>query len=286
MTAIEKQSSAKLIAFLLITVSAALVSLPNLSSEFILDDNILIKNNAFIRQLENVTDYISQEDGIPDRGNWDENFHTRYYRPLINFTYHVDYRLWGLNPVGFHFTNWILHLLTSLLLCHILFKFTGNAWVSLLTVLLFTLHPVQTEAVSWVSARNNILTTLFSLASFYFYTMESGRRSIFRIPLALFFFLLAISAKEFGVMVLPILFVYDYIFQKKSRYPGKSWLVYLPFIIVLSLYLLARSQVTGPLMGLSGNVPFFQRLLFVPYLIMYNICLVFLPAGLHNYIVV
>lgn len=285
MTSIEKQSPGKLIAFLVITVSAAIVFLPNLNSEFFLDDNILIKNNPYIRQLESVTSYLAQEDGILDREDWNDSFHTRYYRPLINFTYHIDYRLWGLNPAGFHFTNWLLHLLTSLLLYHILFKFTGNAWGALLTVLLFVLHPVQTEAVSWVSARNNIMATFFSLASFLFYTSDSGRRYIYSMALALFFFSLAIFSKEFGVMALPIFFVYDHIFQKISKYPGKSWLVYLPFIFVLGIYLLARSHVTGPLIGLPGDASFFQRFLFLPYLLMYNICLVFLPAGLHNFLV-
>lgn len=285
MTAIEKQSSAKLIAFLLITVSAALISLPNLSSEFLLDDNILIKNNAFIRQLEDVTTYLSQEDGIIDRDSLGVDFHTRYYRPLINLTYHIDYRLWGLDPAGFHFTNWLLHLFTALLLFQILMRFTDNVWAALLTTLLFTLHPVQTETVSWISARNNILATLFSLACFYFYAAARGQGAAYRMLPALFFFLLAIFSKEFGVMVLPILFVYDHIFQKRSRCPDKGWLVYLPFVLVLALYLLARSQVTGVLQDAPGPNPLIERLLFAPYLVMYNLCLVLLPAGLHNFLV-
>lgn len=279
------KSPSKLIAFSVIAVSAIFVFLPNLSSEFILDDNILIKDNPFIRQLETVSTYLAQEDGILDRHSGNENYHTGYYRPLINFTYHLDYRLWGLNPAGFHLTNWLLHLLTSVLLYHILFRVSGIGWASLLTALLFALHPVQTEAVSWVSSRNNILATLFSLASFHFYIVRHAHRYFFNLLLSVIFFILAVFSKEFGVMLLPIIFIYDRIIQKQSFLPDKSWRVYLPFGMALCIYLLARGQVTGSLLGVADNVPFIQRLIFAPYLIMYNLRLVLLPVGLHSFVV-
>lgn len=285
MAATEKKIPGYLIALLVLTGTAAFVFLPNLSAEFLLDDKILIENNPFIRQLENFSTYLAQEDGVLDRDNWDESFHTRYYRPLINFTYHLDYRIWGLNPVGFHFTNWLLHLFTSFLLYHLLFRFTGNAWASLTTAVLFAVHPVQTEAVSWISSRNNILATLFSLAAFHFYTLPASRRWIGSLIPALWFFSLAIFSKEFGVMMLPILFIYDRIYQKKSAAPGKSWLSYLPFALVLVVYWGARSHVTGSMMDISAGVSFAQRLLYTPYLIMYNFVLVLLPMGLHNFLV-
>jgi tetratricopeptide (TPR) repeat protein len=280
-----KAKTAKRIAIAVITLSAMLAFAPNLSSEFLLDDQVLIVNNPFIRQIESVSTYLAQEDGIVDRDDYGENYHTRYYRPLINFTYHLDYRLWGLNPTGFHLTNWLLHLATALLLFRLLVRVSGNVWASLLTVLLFTVHPVQTESVSWIASRNNILATFFSLACFDSYISARGRRTVILQALALLFFLLAMFSKEFGVMLLPILFTYDRIFLKKSLLPDRTWFVYLPFILALCFYLAARSMVTGPLLGTHEGVAFTQRLLFSPYLAMYNLRLIFIPLDLHNFLV-
>jgi Tfp pilus assembly protein PilF len=281
----DKQFSCGLMPTIVLLVAAIFVFLPNVSSQFLLDDNILIKNNPFIRQLASPSDYLAQEDGILDRDNWSSDFHTRYYRPLINLTYHIDYRLWGLNPTGFHFTNWLLHLITSLLLHQILLRLTGNAWGAFIAALVFTVHPVQTEAVSWISSRNNILAALFSLASFLCYISARRRRYGAYLSLAVCFYCLAVFSKEFGVMLLPILFIYDRLFHKRPFIPDKHWLAYVPFVLILCLYLLARSQVTGALLDAPAGVPFGQRLLFAPYLILYNLYLIFLPVGLHNFLV-
>jgi len=87
------------------------------------------------------------------------------------------------------------------------------------------------------------------------------------------------------VMLLPILFIYDRIFLKKSLLPDRTWFVYLPFILVLCLYLVTRSMVTGPLLGTPEGTAVFKRLLFSPYLVMYNLRLIFFPIDLHNFLV-
>jgi len=285
MAANTKKLSVGLISLIVLTAAAMLAYLPNSSSEFLLDDHILIENNPFIRQLASPADYLAQEDGILDRDDWDIDYHTRYYRPLINLTYHIDYRLWGLNPTGFHFTNWLFHLVTALLLFQIIVRLTGNGWGALVAALLFVLHPVQTESVSWIASRNNILTTLFSLAAFLCYISAPKGRYWVYLFLSACFYGLAVFSKEFGVMLLPIFFLYDHIFKTRPRLPNKSWLVYIPFVLVLFVYLLFRSQVTGTLLDIPDQTPFWLRLLMAPYLVMYNFRLVLVPVGLHNFLV-
>ncbi|HJX35112.1 MAG TPA: hypothetical protein VJ373_08050, partial [Desulfatiglandales bacterium] len=158
----------QILKYIIITVLVVIAYFPTFSGDFILDDNPLIKNNLFIKDLHPVSSYLIQEDGVIDRKDMGD-FHTGYYRSLINLTYSIDYKLWGMNASGFRITNLVLHLFC----CFILFKLIAliledqqaGFWITLL----FALHPVNTESVSWIISRNNIMVTLFILLSFYCY---------------------------------------------------------------------------------------------------------------------
>jgi len=161
-----------LILALLITAAYA----PTFSGQFILDDRPLVKNNVFIREFSRPAFYLFQEDGVSDKS--DPGYHTGYYRPLINISYTLDYKIWGMKPSGFRATNLILHLFTCIILYQILFVLLGGRFIPFAVTLLFGLHPVNTESVAWISSRNNILVTLFSLISFYYYLKNMSERRV------------------------------------------------------------------------------------------------------------
>ncbi len=81
-----------------------LVYLPTFSGDFILDDRPLIQNNPYVKTFHSPFSYFAQEDGVTDELDTGD-YHTGYYRPLINLTYSLDYQLWGLNAAGFRVTN-------------------------------------------------------------------------------------------------------------------------------------------------------------------------------------
>ena len=110
----------------------------------------------------------AQEDGIADERDRGV-YHTGYYRPLMNFTYFIDYRLWGMKAAGFRITNWFFHLLTCLILYELMGLLTRRDVWPLLGALLFAVHPVQTEAVSMIVSRNNIFATCFTLVALFGY---------------------------------------------------------------------------------------------------------------------
>ena len=101
--------------YILITASY----LPTFSGQFILDDHPLVNNNPYIKKLQPFFSYFSQEDGVSAH-NEIGDYHSGYYRPLVNLTYFLDYTLWGMRAPGFRTTNLILHLLTCVLLFGIL----------------------------------------------------------------------------------------------------------------------------------------------------------------------
>jgi Tfp pilus assembly protein PilF len=131
------------------------------------------------------------------------------YRPLRSASYAFDYALSGLNPIGYHLSNIAYHTLSSLAVFLIARMIFGKIRPALVTALLFAVHPIQTDSVTYLSGRRDVLSGLFILAGFYAFLRYrvTGKRG-YLIGLGISF-LLAIFSKESGI-VLPLLcFAYD-----------------------------------------------------------------------------
>jgi len=150
---------------------------------------------------------------------------------------------------------------------------------------MFAVHPVNTESVSWIGSRDNILVAFFSIAclSFYINGVEQGNR-LSRMA-AVLSFALAILSKEMGLMMLPLLFLYQRLLPRTRRKLQDELLSYLPFIIVAFGYLVLRKAVISSFSSPLQMVELWKSILFAPYLVLWNLKLVFLPFGLHNFVV-
>jgi tetratricopeptide (TPR) repeat protein len=266
----------------IISLVVTLVYFPAFTGKFILDDNSLIKNNPYIRELRPITSYLAQEDGITDRRDAG-SYHTGYYRPLINVTYWLDYKLWGMTASGFRTTNLILHLLSCLLLFKVLTSLVDDRHACLFATVLFALHPVNTESVSWIVSRNNILVTLFSLFALYFYIRSVRNDSPKAMALSLLCFGCALFSKEFGLMVLPILFLYQRSPANERPSISKELANYVLFIGMTFVYLVLRQTATSSLLPPSEMGNIWSRVYFFPYLMLVNLRLILVPYGLHSF---
>jgi hypothetical protein len=141
-------------------------------------------------------------------------------RPLLNVTYTLNW-VSGLGITGYHLTNILIHLVTTLLVYRICEEFIeqclGNGCVirqkeivPLLTALLFAVHPIQTESVTYLSGRSASLMAMFYLASMlaYLHAVKSGRAKWnFIISPALF--VAAVSTKEIAVSLPLVLLLWE-----------------------------------------------------------------------------
>ncbi len=265
--------------YTIITILIVIAYFPTFSGEFILDDDALVKNNPFIKEAHSIATYFSQEDGISDKNDLGE-YHSGYYRPLINMTYRLDYKLWGMDATGFRITNVVLHILCCFVLFN-LFSLLLDRRIAFWITIIFALHPVNTEAVSFIVSRNNIIVTFFVLTSFFIYIIAWERKNYFAYIGSLFLFTGAIFSKEFGLMVIPLFFLYQRILAKEKHGLLKEVISYIPFLIVAFIYLLLRKGVTDSVLTPLNIESIWSKIYFTPFIIFYNLKLIFLPHRLH-----
>jgi hypothetical protein len=183
-----------------------------------------------------------------------KQFHTtdpnsNYWRPLPSGLAVIDFLLWGWNGIGFHVTNFILHLI-----CTVLVYFTArrifnlSAVLSSFVMLIFGCAASHESNLLWAAGRTDVLATIFILATLLAeYSYRQRMNIIFKAAGVLFFFLAMVS-KELGIFVIPLIFI---LFDLRSsslliEKIKRSFLQLLPYFISLILILLYRSQfVTG-----------------------------------------
>jgi protein O-mannosyl-transferase len=83
--------------------------------------------------------------------------------PLVWLTHMLDFQFYGNNPWGHHLTNILFHTASTLILFWLLKRLTGSLWTSLVAVLIFALHPLRVQSVTWVCERKDILSMFFGL---------------------------------------------------------------------------------------------------------------------------
>ena len=269
---------------IIILLAAMLSYFPTFTGEFILDDKSLVEHNQYITGLHSLRSYLMQEDGALDTTD-PEAYHTGYYRPLINLSYWLDYKIWGMWAPGFRTTNLILHILCSMALYHFIGKLMSDRRMALCLALVFTVHPVNTEAVSWVTSRNNILATLFALLAhtIYIQAQEKKNKTLLLI-LSAVLYTGAVFSKEFGIMLLPILFLYKKLVRKEKSKLIEDAVEFIPYVIVLCVYFVLRQEATSSLITSEGFDNIWARITFIPYLIASNLRMILFPYNLHSFI--
>lgn len=135
----------------------------SLFNQFVWDDEQFIYRNEYVRTF-NVNKIFTTNtvDGAGELSN--------YYRPLTTLSFALDYQFWQLNPFGYHLINTFLHTASGLFLYVLLKKLKFSSKLSFLTALIFLIHPLQTEAVTYVNSRGDSLFSFFLFISLLLHT--------------------------------------------------------------------------------------------------------------------
>jgi len=272
----------------LAAVLTFMVFLPSLQNEFVnWDDNLYVYENSFIRSLD--TQLLKSSLG---------GFHAYNWHPLTWLSHALDYAIWGMNPLGHHLTNNILHACNTLLvvflvvrLMEVFKKTAGNRGVSpsflnersigitgAVTGLLFGLHPVHVESVAWVAERKDLLCGFFFLLSIIKYTryvsqisapssINTASRFFNKDYLcAIGFFILSLLSKPMAVSLPLVLLILDWYPFRRTKSLRTSWTAFiekLPFLALtlMSAILTMFAQKAGGTMEQMQFIPLSSRLL-------------------------
>jgi Flp pilus assembly protein TadD len=210
-----------------------------------LDDNVLILDNLFfLGNIGNIFQTFKLEVFHVLHGS------AAYYRPVLTISFMLDAQLAGAKPFLYHFSNIVVHLITTCLVYLFLTKLNYKKELVFLFSLLFVIHPVLVPAVSWIPGRNDSLLTLFILASFIFLDEYIKTKTPKFYLWHLVFFALAIFIKETAIS-LPIIYVlYIWLILRNKKVLSISAGFSLGWFFGIFLWFLLRSA------ALKNPVPY------------------------------
>jgi hypothetical protein len=253
-------------AVILLALVTVLAYANSLRNDFVWDDYSVIVDNDFVKSLSNLPGLFSRA-YLSDPAELGSGAATgsgeTTYRPVVTLSYFADYRLWGLNPFGYHLFNVFLHLVNVILFYLFLRMFPAVRTAAVLSALFFAVHPVNSEAVNVISFREDLLVFLFSISSFIFFIKRDSVRSGGSGALCMLFssglYLLALFSKE-SALVLPILLaLYDYFFVFKQNARElflKAWKRYFWYVPPILIYAAAWIALKGPGGIICGQYPY------------------------------
>jgi tetratricopeptide (TPR) repeat protein len=228
---------------LLILVSVA-VYWNSFSNGFVLDDKFVVINEENA-QLSSFVTQFSKSDSVSER------IETPYYRPLNRATYVLGNYLYGIHPAGYHVENVVIHILCVVSFYFLALRLFGQGPPALIAALLFALHPVNCESVNFISARNNLLATLFVvLAVLSARKAEDDERAPFRFVTALMFFL-GLLCKETASMALPLLALWQAPFRTPLVWLREKAVLLWPSLVALVAFLSLRTHALGETVGID-----------------------------------
>ncbi len=151
------------------------------------------------------------------------------FQPIRMLSYAIDYKIWKLNPLGYHTTNILFYILACIMVFLTLRQLSGNLRegatpdshqrVAFFGALLFAAHPVHVEAVTWLAARKEVLQGFFFFLAFYLYLKgrgKVGRRKILYFSMVLVSILLATLSKPAAVIFPGIILIYEITKRKEG----------------------------------------------------------------------
>jgi len=196
----------------LIVIAVLLAYSNSFSGPFIYDDLAVVIDNPTIRPSSPQNNQVGLNNAAA---------HVAFSRPVTNWTFAFNYALGGLNPFGYHVFNVLMHLCSSLLVFGIirrtlLSKPLEERWgndallLSLAIALLWAVHPLQTNAIDYITQRLESLAGFFYLATLYCLIRGHNPKNSTRwLSIGVLAAFLGMGSKETMVTAPVVLLLYD-----------------------------------------------------------------------------
>jgi len=251
-----------LLGFLILIVFGAYSKV--LYAEFVYDDFAFIVNNKAIQSFSPLSKFFTDPNIFTGA---QDNLGGKNWRPISSLAFAIEYRLFGSNPFGFHLISVLFHLINIVLVYLLIAKITGRKGIVITVSSLWALHPVLTEAVSWVSNQSSMIFFGFFLLSL----LALFRKNFW---ISYLFFCLSLLSKEMALGGIFIIAAIFFVFLREH------WKKFIPFVVLSLAFLLARYEIIGSLGDHVLRGSFWQNLLLAPVVFIKYIGLSIWPVNL------
>jgi len=250
-------------------------------NRFVWDDVFLITENKFIESFEHLPDIFVTSSG-GGVGRIDD-----FYRPMQQVSYSLVYMFENRAPWAYHFLNIVLHLGCAVLIFFLIKRIFRRESLAFLTSLLWVIHPIQTEAITYMSGTADPLSVIFALGSFWFYLNFRENKKWKELGFSCILFAFALLSKE-SIIIFPILLgLYEFVSTDK-KWDWKQYVWVLPFLAMSAGYFALRLTVLnfGSTLSLFRGTALYSEhisvrlMTFAASLLSYY-SFIFLPVGLH-----
>jgi len=282
---LDSMSSIKVFVFLMVV--GFIVYFQASSYPFVHDDFIFIVENPQVKQVDGVKEIFLKPAAF-EQGLGTINL---YYRPVLDVLYKLQYQAFDLNPIGYHLTNILIHIINSFFIFWIVFFFLKRKKSAIFSGLLFLLHPVQSESVCAIAGVSNLLMTFFCLLSFisYLYYRKSvvKNKNLFLVY-SVFLFFAALLTKERAVVFPLLILTYEIAMSNFKSISAGIKQIFLKtslfFIVLFGYFYFRRLALGKSLPSLGSNLnELVLRVLSIPQTLLEYFKILIFPTDLHYY---
>lgn len=202
----------------------------------------LVYSNSFNNEMLNFDDNEYFAD-YPEVVNYNashiktyfSNYYVLMYQPLPIWSFAVTFKYFGLNPAPYHAVNLFFHLFNILVAFLFVRALTQKPYVALFVAAFFAIHPMNVEAVTWISARSSSMFVFFYLLSLLFYVKyHLSKFEPKHLVISCLFFILSLFSKAHAVTLPVIMVIIDIYF--KRRWNLRFYVEKVPFFLLSLLF--------------------------------------------------
>lgn len=171
------------------------------------------------------------------------DYYLGMYQPLPVLSFSALLHFFPGSVPAQRIANILLHILNTILVLIFIKRLTGNKNVAFFTALLFAVHPMHVESVSWIATRSNLMYTAFFLLALISYLNWQDHNNARYWILMFLFFLLALFSKVTAAtfpLLLPLLDWY-----KGKKFSLKTLSLYLPLVFLSVLFIITGVHASG-----------------------------------------
>ncbi|MBU1996009.1 MAG: tetratricopeptide repeat protein [Candidatus Omnitrophica bacterium] len=282
MNNIDRIVNNKMFAVVAIFIIVLLSRINIFGNQFVMDDHDFIVNWPLIQNWDNFSKFFVDYVPMPRQAG--------IYSPLKTFFHAINYSLFGLAPYGYHVVSLLIHFTGILFVYKLSLHLSKDNFIAFIAGLFFGVHPLQVEAITYMTASVDMIGIVFLFSAVYYYVLsrDDKGQNLFsskKYYIALLLSIIAVFTHELAISLPVLLLWYDICLGDKKIALGKKILQLLPFFLIVLFYVFAKYSVLNEITrGAYVYDSFYLTLLIMIKAFAKYVFICFLPVVLtHNH---